>query len=129
MSEIGTPPPVFTIGPRDEYVTSLAEVRQAGQVLLKFGMEMAGHQGKAPEYTGGIVFQNPRDGRRYIDEEWPEETRPKMAVFEVKASWEHDCYSIDDEVYWRYLTYNRPISLLVTEDDNGSKHKETPNAK
>ncbi len=119
MSGASKPPPIFTIGAREEYVGALAETLQTDQVLLKFGMEMAGRHGKAPEYLGGIVFQNPRDARRYIDEEWPEERRSAMAVFEVEASWEHDCYSCSDDVYWKYLTYNRPIRLLVTEDDNG----------
>ncbi len=38
-----------------------------------------------------------------------------VAVFEVQASWEHDCYSAGESMYWKYLLYNRPITLLVED--------------
>ncbi len=117
MSE--APPPVFTIGNREEYSNGIIDTRKKGQVLLKLGQAMAGHQALSQYFPGGIIFQNPRDARKYIDEEWPEATRSTMAVFEVKGSWEHDCYSPGKEMYWRYLMFNRPITLLVTEEETG----------
>lgn len=111
-----TPPPVFTIGPREGYVAGLVDTRQRGQILLKWGQVMAGHQGKSPYFPGGIIFQNPRDARKYIDEEYPEATKSITAVFEVAASWEHDCYSPGENMYWKYLLFNRPVTLLVEDD-------------
>jgi len=98
----------------------LADSIQAGQVLLKRGLDTAGTFGTETTYTGGIVFQNPRDARRYIDEEWNESDKAEMAVFEVNGSWMHDCYSIDEGTYWRYLLYSRPITLLVVDAKDDS---------
>ena len=111
------PPPVFTIGHREEYVEGMLECRKKGDFLLKLGQQMAGRKGLSLYFMGGIIFQNPRDARRYIDEEYLEEKQPEIAVFEVRASWEHDCYSPGDDMYWRYLTYNRPITLIVVENE------------
>ena len=108
-----TPPPIFTIGPRESYVKAIAETRASGQVLLKWGQERAGYGGQSQYFPGGIVFQNPKDAQKYIDEECSEKTRSEMATFEIKASWEHDCYSPGEEMYWKYLMFNRPITLLV----------------
>jgi len=112
------PPPVFTIGPREVYLAAMIKCRESDEYLLKTGLIMAGHPNQPKSYTGGIIFQNPKDARKYIEEEVLEIKKEKMAVFEVKASWEHDCYSAGDSMYWRYLLYNRPIILLV-EVNNG----------
>ncbi len=109
-------PPVFTVGHREEYAQGIVETQKQGQVLLKLGQVMAGHHGESIYYPGGIVFQNPRDAREYINEEWSEKTRAEMAVFEVEARWEHDCYSPGEEMYWKYLMFNRPITLLVEDN-------------
>lgn len=104
---VDAPPPVFTIGHRESYLKGLVEEHSKGGLLLKIG--------QTANYPGGIIFQNPRDARRYINEEWAAETRSAMAVFEVKASWEHDCYSPGPEYYWKNLLFDRPIVYLVEE--------------
>jgi len=108
-----TAPPIFTIGRREVLLQDLTEALEKDIVLLKLGQEKAGHQRLPGSFTGGIVFQNPKEARKYINEEWPEEKRPEMAVFEVQASWEHDCYSQGEDMYWKYLLFCRPITLLV----------------
>ena len=113
------PPPVFTIGNRESYVAAMMDARSKGQVLLKLGQSADKAHTKSQYYSGGIIFQNPRDARKYINEEWPKETRPAMEVFEVKASWEHDCYSLGDDMYWRYLVYSRPITMMVVMEKGG----------
>ncbi len=115
MTDSDSPPPVFTIGNRAEYVAGLADTLETGELLLKLGLEMAGKGEKSPTFTGGIVFQNPKDAQRYIDEECAEEARPDLGVFEVQACWDQDCYSPGDDMYWRYLTYSRPITMLVVK--------------
>ena len=115
MDVTPTAPPVFTIGHREGYVKELVAAQQEGLVLLRHGMDLAGQFGNASFYPGGIVFQNPKDARKYLNEEWPDKTRPDQAVFEVQASWVHDCYTPDAGLYWEYLLFSRPLTLLVEE--------------
>ena len=100
-------PPVFTIGHRETYTLLLKGALADGGVILK--------QGMGPGYGGGIIFQNPKDARRYINEEIPAERRNLYAVFEVAASWEHDCYLATPENYWKHLATHKPIICMVID--------------
>lgn len=101
-------PPTFTIGCTEGYLEEIANCQSQGEILLKKGMH--------DNYPGGIVFQNPIDARRYIDD-LPKNGKA-YSVFEIDADWEQDCYEqtdLFDDCYWKYLIGDRPIVCLVED--------------